>query len=83
MSLQVLVLLHMSLEALDSVHITRVPSLLMLQWLFARAPHLRALLMRGGVLRRALRRLESAEADLGNRSMQHAALSLFVGVMFS
>ncbi|CAM9558187.1 unnamed protein product [Ascophyllum nodosum] len=81
------VVVYMSLEALDSVHVSRVPSILMLQWLLARASHLRSLLLRGGVLRRAFRRLESAEVGPGfgprQRAMQHSALSLVVGVLFS
>lgn len=76
----------MTLEALDYVHIQYVPSILMLQWLIARAPHLRAQLIRGGVLKRAFRRLESVEAKKiasGERAIQYGALSLVVGILFS
>lgn len=76
----------MTLSALDTVHIRYVPSVLMLQWLLARAPHLRALLLKGGVLRRAFRRLEKAEAKgygPGEKAMQYGALSLVIGISFS
>lgn len=79
----------MTLAALDTVHIRYVPSVLMLQWLLARAPHLRALLLKGGVLRRAFRRLEKAEeatkgfGSPGDKAMQYGALSLVIGISFS
>lgn len=80
----------MTLAALDTVHIRYVPSVLMLQWLLARAPHLRALLLKGGVLRRTFRRLEKAEATNGKgfgsaaeRAMQYGTLSLVIGILFS
>lgn len=77
----------MTLEALDTVHIRYVPSVLMLQWLLARAPHLRALLLKGGILRRVFRRLEKAEATkgfgAGEKAMQYGALSLVIGISFS
>eukprot|EP00904_Undaria_pinnatifida_P011104 jgi/Undpi1/7123/HiC_scaffold_22.g09597.m1 len=79
-------LVEMTLSALDTVHIRYVPSVLMLQWLLARAPHLRALLLKGGVLRRAFRRLEKAEAKgygPGEKAMQYGALSLVIGISFS
>ncbi|CAM9514127.1 unnamed protein product [Ectocarpus fasciculatus] len=78
-------LLEMSLEALDHVHTAHVPSILMLQWLLGRAPHLRSLLLQGGVVRRAFSRLERAEAKgfgPGERAMQYAALFLATGLMF-
>ena len=74
----------MSLEALDTVHADNVPSIMMLQWLLGRAPHLRSLLLRGGVVKRALRRLERAEAKgfgPGERAMQYAGLFLVVGLL--
>ncbi|CAM9182207.1 unnamed protein product [Ectocarpus sp. 8 AP-2014] len=78
-------LLEMSLEALDHAHTAHVPSILMLQWLLGRAPHLRSLLLQGRVVRRAFRRLERAEAKgfrPGERAMQYAALFLATGLMF-
>lgn len=83
---QVQGLLELTLEALDHVHSAYVAPVLMLQWLLARAPHLRALLLRGGVLRRAFRRLEKSEAKgfgRRERAMQYGALSLVIGIMFS
>lgn len=74
----------MSLEALDTVHAGNVPSIMMLQWLLGRAPHLRSRLLRGGVVKRALRRLERAEAKgfgPGERAMQYAGLFLVVGLL--
>lgn len=76
----------MSLEVLDTVHADHVPSILMLQWLLSRAPHLRSLLLRGGVVGRAFRRLERAEAKgfaAGERAMQYAALFLVVGLLLA
>lgn len=77
----------MTLAALDTVHIRYVPSVLMLQWLLARAPHLRALLLKGGVLRRAFRRLEKAEktgfGSAAEKAMQYGTLSLVIGISFS
>ncbi|CAN0087515.1 unnamed protein product [Ectocarpus sp. 13 AM-2016] len=75
----------MSLEALDHAHTAHVPSILMLQWLLGRAPHLRSLLLQGGVVRRAFHRLERAEAKgfgPGERAMQYATLFLVTGLMF-
>ena len=71
---------------MDVVHIEHVPSILMLQWLLGRAPHLRSLLLNGGVVRRAFLRLERAEAKgfgAGERAMQYAGLFLVVGLLFS
>lgn len=75
----------MTLEALDGAHAEHVPSILLLQWLLARAPHLRASLLQGGVLRRTFRRLRVMEAGgrgTGERAVQYAALSLVVGSLF-
>eukprot|EP00903_Cladosiphon_okamuranus_P015048 g13921.t1 len=79
-------LLEMTLVALDTVHANHVPSILMLQWLLGRAPHLRSLLLGGGVIRRAFRRLEGAEAKgfgPGERALQYAALFLVVGLLIA
>ncbi len=76
----------MTLQAVDVVHVEQVPSILLLQWLLGRAPHLRSLLLRGGAIRRAFLRLERAEAKgfgAGERAMQYAALFLFMGLLFS
>lgn len=83
---QVQELLEISLNALDDVHTEHVPPVLMLQWLLSRAPHLRSLLLKGGVICRAFRRLERAEAKgfgSGERAMQYAALFLATGLMFA
>lgn len=75
----------MSLEALDHANADDVPSILMLQWLLGRTPHLRSALLRGGVVGRAFRRLERAEAKgfgSGERAMQYAALFLVMGLLF-
>lgn len=79
-------LAEITLEALDSAHAEHVPAILLLQWLLARAPHLRATLLRGGILRRTFRRLRGMEATGrggGERAAQYAALSLVVGALFS
>lgn len=76
----------MTLVALDMVHADHVPSILMLQWLLGRAPYLRSLLLRGGVVRRAFRRLERAQAKgfgPGERAMQYAALFLVAGLLIA
>lgn len=79
-------LLEITLEALDFVHASYLPSIMMLQWLLARAPHLRAALLRGGILRRAFCRLERTEAKKGlgkgEKAIQYGALSLVIGILF-
>lgn len=83
---QVQELIEISLHALDNVHAEHVPSILMLQWLLGRAPHLRSLLLKRGVLDQAFRRLDRAEAKgfgPGERAMQYAALFLAMGLLFA
>lgn len=76
----------MTLEALDTVHTDHLPSILMLQWLLSRGPHLRSQLLRGGIVGRAFGRLDRAKAKgfgAGERAMQYAALFLVVGMLLA
>lgn len=82
--------MEMSLEALENVQVTQVSAVLLLQWLLARSPHLRALLLRRGVLAKTFDRMRKIEAknsgdvwDTRERAIQYGALALVVGTLFS
>lgn len=85
MPLKIRFLVEMTLAALDDAKAEQLPAILLLQWLFSRAPHLRALLLKGGILRRSFRRLRGMKAkrwEAGERAVQYAAISLIIGALF-
>lgn len=92
MPLKAQALVEITLEALEHIHVSRVPAVLMLQWFLARAPHLKALLLREGVLAKMFARMSRIEAQNGEgesgvmngkRSIQYSALALVIGALFS